>query len=774
MISSGRFLRFARFTAVALVGLVLVFGALDVTFPLSKARLFPAASAVVLDNQGALLRGFLAPDQMWRVKLQYEEVSPQLREAVVCYEDRHFRSHPGVNPVALMRAAWANLKAGKVVQGGSTITMQVARLIEPKPRTLVNKLVEMFRALQLEAHYSKDEILTLYFNHAPYGGNLVGAGAAARAYFGKPASQLSHGEAALLAAIPNSPNRYRPDHFPEAARIARDKVLGILFRCGRLSAEEYNLAKTETIRGARLELPFEAPHLAEYLRARYPDAERLHTTIDSRIQQLSERALEQHLTPLKSIGIENGAVVIINNRSRSVLALVGSAAFDDTAHGGQVNGALALRSPGSALKPFVYAFALDRGIISPRSLLYDVPVEYRGYRPVNYDEQFDGVVTAEEALVRSLNVPAINLAATAGGEEIYDLLKQGGLSSLDKPWSQYGLPLVLGGCEVTLLELTNLYACLASAGEYRPYRLLSDEPTDAAVRLFGAGASFIVTEMLAGLRRPELPSVWDAAANIPRVAWKTGTSLGKRDAWSIGYNPDYTIGVWIGNFDGRGNHGLVGAEVAAPLMLSLFEALAVTSNTAWFVAPPDVDRREVCAVSGMLPSPFCAATASELYIRGVSPATVCTVHELILVDKKTGMRLCRHCRGSRSCEDRICEKWPTAIATWMARNGYSIETIPEHNPNCPILAAGSAPVIVSPADAAEYRMRPEVKPEYQKILLDASVSNSTRTIYWFQNRKLIYTVDPRSQVFLTPTPGQHDLICLDDAGRSSQVSIRIY
>ncbi len=765
--------RAAGRAGIVLLAAAIVLVALDLCFPLPHDRLFPKSSTLVLDNQGELLRAFLAPDDMWRLRVRRDEIASALVDAVLAYEDRHFFHHPGVNPAALVRAAIANLRAGNVVQGGSTITMQVARMIEPKERTVMSKLIEIFRALQLELHYSKDEILTLYFNHAPYGGNIVGVGAASWAYFGKAPEQLSRGEAALLAAIPNSPNRHRPDVNPQGARRARDRVLKLQQDSGNLTAAELLAAESENIPERRRELPFGTPHLAEYLRRIYPDRERLATTIDRDVQGLAETALLQHVTGLKGRDINNGAVVIIDNRSHQLLALAGSHDFFDSTAFGQVNGALSPRSPGSALKPFVYALALGRGVISPRTLLNDVPVEFGGYRPVNYDESYSGVVSAEEALIRSLNVPAINLAATVGGEEFFRLLKSGGVSTLNKPWAQYGLPIVLGGCEVTLLELTNLYAALADTGVFTPCRALLDQPGVPGRALFAPEATYIVTEILAELRRPELPSVWDAAVNIPKVAWKTGTSLGKRDAWSIGYNRNYTVGVWIGNFDGRGSPGLVGAEVAAPLLFTIFESLNTGAQVEWFARPGRVSARQVCAVSGMPPTALCVATEQELFIEGISPNRPCDIHEQILVDARSGVRLCNHCRASHEIEERLIARWPADIATWLARHGHAIDKIPAHNPQCPTVAEGTGPVIVSPAADAEFKIRSEVAREYQKLLLDASVANETRTIYWFQNRKLIFSGDPASRVFLTPTPGRHELICMDDAGRSSQVTITI-
>ena len=759
---------------LALVGLfALLFVAGNIMFPLPVEKLNPAASTVVLDRNGQLLRAYLTPDDMWCIRVSGNEISPVLKTAVLAYEDRWFYRHPGINPKAIIRAAIANWQAKKIVQGGSTITMQVARLMEPKERTIFGKVIEIFRAFQLELHYSKDEILTCYFNLAPYGGNIVGIGAASHFYFGKSPDRLSYGEACLLAAIPNSPNRYRPDLNSVEAKRGRDKILRILLKDGKITPQQFAEAAAETIPVKRFDLPFQAPHLADLLFRSYPHTERFESTIDPITQQLAETTLRSQLRPLIPEGITNGAVVVIDNTSKDVLALVGSCNFFDSLNGGQVNGAIATRSPGSALKPFVYALGIDEGVISPRSLLYDVPVEYSGYRPVNFDETYHGAVTVEEALIRSLNVPAVNLSAKLGSDGVYTLLKDAGITTLPKPQEYYGLSLILGGCGVNLLELTNLYSGLADGGDFRGYRLLKTTPEPASRRLLSDGACFIVTDLLTQLRRPELPAVWEATLHMPKVAWKTGTSYGKRDAWSIGYTPRYTVGVWVGNFDGKGHPRLVGAEVATPILFAIFNALESSGDSRWFVQPNSVARRQVCAISGLPVSSYCAAAADEIYIPGVSPNQQCAMHEMIMVDKQTGKRLCSHCRNEHDYDEKIIVNWPVEIATWMERNGCAIDVIPEHFAQCPQLAAGSGPVIVSPSPNSEYIIRPEVELRYQKILLDASVSNKTKNIYWFMNRRLVYSGSPTEKVFITPTPGNFTLVCTDDEGRSAEVKLTV-
>jgi penicillin-binding protein 1C len=753
------------FVIVFLLSLVLI--------PFPSAKLNPIPSTIILDKDNKIRRVTLAPDEMWRIPIKSEEISLSLKKVVVAYEDRHFYYHLGINPISIFRSLIANSKAGKIVQGGSTITMQIARLMEPKPRTVKNKIIEIFRALQLELRYSKKEILTFYFNLAPYGGNIVGVGAASYLYFNKNPKHLSLGECCLLAAIPNSPNNLRPDINFNAAKKSRLKVLNLLLNQNKISFKEKNEAQTEPLPNQRFPLPFKIPHLSNLLIQKYPLFTSINTNINSDIQHLAETVLTKHLSPLEKMGITNGAVVVIENSNHQLRALVGSKDFFDRQNSGQVNGALAPRSPGSALKPFIYALGIENGLISPESLLFDVPVEYSGYRPVNYDDTYHGAVTVREALIRSLNVPAVNLYAKLGEDGIYTFLKEAGISTLPQPQNYYGLSLILGGCGVNLLELTNIYAGLANSGKFKPVRLLINDVDFEGKKLLNNGTCFILSELLSELRRPELPSVWEYSINMPKVAWKTGTSYGHRDAWSIGYTPQYTIGVWVGNFDGKGVPELIGAEAAAPILFSLFNALNEPSPNAWFIQPETVKERQVCTISGMPLGENCVSAKEELYIPGISPYLKCNLHQQIFVDTKTEKRLCSHCRVGKNYEGKIVEKWPVEIATWMVRNGYRLDLIPEHDPLCFKIMSGKKPIILSPTAQTEYKIRPGINLKYQKILLDATVSNETKTIYWFLDGKLIFSGKPTDKAFFIPTQGIHSVICTDDQGRSSDVRFTV-
>lgn len=741
-------------------------------FPLPMEQIERPSSTLVFGENQRLLRAFTSRDEMWRIRTTLKQISPTLQKYLLTYEDRWFYWHPGVNPLALARATVQNLRSKEVVSGGSTITMQIARMIEPKSRTVKNKLWEIFRALQLEHFYSKKELLEMYFNIAPYGGNIEGAAAASWIYFGKEPTHLSNGEAALLAALPNNPSYLRPDLRPEAAQQARDKVLERMMEHNRLDKAGFAEARKESVPRKRREWPFTAPHLSTLLHLREPEASRIYSTLHQPMQVVAERLLNQHVNQWQNEGITNGAIIVIDNRTHEVKVMVGSRNFFDEPNSGQVNGTLAARSPGSALKPFLYALGLAQGLISPALYLEDVPIDYSGYKPENYDRKFSGLVSTAEALERSLNVPAVNLnAALHKMENLYDLLHKAEMSTIHEE-DHYGLSLALGGCEVTLFELTGLYSALATQGKlYRP-KLTVDEKEREPMELFDAGTAFIVTDLLAKIRRPDLPAVWEFTT-LPKVSWKTGTSYGHRDAWSIGYNPIYTIGVWMGNFNGEGANALVGAEVAAPLLFDLFTEFCRNERWTWFERPGNVKVRNVCSLSGQLPTAYCNTLVEEYYLVDHSPAAECEFHKTVLIDEKTGYRLPPGFSSSNQVKELTYIQWPQRIATWRLQNGYEVFTLPEVDPASQRQVAGKAPLIQSPVANVTYYFREGVLLDYQKIAFVASVSNDVQRIYWFVDGEMVGSVKPGEKFFYLPTVGKHTIICQDDQGRMTEMTMKV-
>ncbi|MGQ9779748.1 MAG: penicillin-binding protein 1C [Bacillota bacterium] len=751
------------------LALYLFLKALAWLIPLPTGALFRPSGTLIYDRQGRLLHAFLAVDGKWRIRIPLGEISPHLRRAVLGYEDRWFYRHPGVNPLALLRALLQNARAGRVVSGGSTITMQIARMMEPKPRTVRGKLRELLRAFQLELRYSKRRLLEIYFNIAPYGGNIEGAAAAAWSYFGKEASQLSLGEAALLAALPNSPTAARPDRNPAQAKAARERVLRRLLARGVITKKEFAEASAEEVPTARRPLPRLAPHFCIDLHLDHPGVPRLYTTLDLRIQTMAEDLLRLHLRDLKKEGITNGAVVILENKTRGLLALVGSGDFGNEINAGQVNGARAPRSPGSALKPFIYALAMEKGLITPAHYVEDVPMDFSGYTPENYDRAYSGILSARAALERSLNLPAIALEEALGKNDLYELLRRAGIRGL-RPRHCYGLAIAIGGVEITLEDLTALYAMLADGGRYARPRQLLNEPPPSGVRFLDPGTAYLITDILTGLRRPDLPTCWEFST-LPRVAWKTGTSYGHRDAWSIGYNPRYTVGVWLGNFSGEGAKNLIGAEVAAPLLFALMNSLCRGKQIPWFMRPTTVGLREVCALSGQLPGPYCQELTEELYLRDRSPATVCRLHKAVEIDAASGYRLPPHYAGERKTRRLVYIDWPPRVASWYASLGLAGGALPPLLSECQEPIPGAPPVIRSPSRDCTYHLREGIAPEYQKICLEASAGNEARKLYWFLNGVLVAAVNPGERAFILPEVGKHRLICQDDLGRTAAMEL---
>jgi len=737
------------------------------------ALLYPEPSPVVLDRSGKPLRFFLARDDRWRFNVSVKELDPGLTQAVLACEDRWFYFHPGVNPFSLVRAFCQNLRSGRVISGGSTLTMQVARMLERRPRTYRSKLIEICRAFELELRYSKREILTFYFNLAPYGGNLQGVAAASWLYFGKAPDRLGPAEIALLVALPQSPETRRPDLHPQTAEQARNRVLARLKERHVISREEYRRAVSTPAPKAREELPLTAPHLAEMLVSKADKNGRVASTIDLNLQLFCEKKLKNHIQKLKQRGIRNGAVVIIENNTRAVRALVGSPDFFDAQSQGQVNAALAPRSPGSTLKPFLYARALDQGLVSPELLLPDVPVAYGEYEPENYDQSYRGMVSMRDALINSLNVPAVNIEARLKREGVWSILREARFKSIGADQSYYGLSLVLGGCGVNLLELTNLYASLAAKGLWTPCRLTEEEPLGEGKSLFSRASAYIITDILTEVRRPDLQNDIITATNLPLIALKTGTSSGRRDAWSIGYDPEWTIGVWVGNATGEGNPDLVGAESAAPLLMEIFDALRSGRKQKWFEPPPEVGFRRVCSLSGMLPSPDCPETKQEMFIYNVSPTKVCSFHQKFEIDAATGYRVCSHCRAGRKYSEKIFIKWPQEVANWMKANNILVEEIPSHLPSCPYQDEGKPPQIIAPQPRDRFMLREGVQAELQQIRLRAAVDNRIKTIYWFMDGKMIYKGPASQTVFYLLSSGEHQAVCMDEEGRKSSVSFAV-
>lgn len=559
---------------------------LDALYPPFLGRLRDH-STLVLASDDSVLRAFATADGAWRFPADAKFVDAKFLRYLKTIEDGRFGWHPGVDPLAVVRAGWQALAAGEVVSGASTLSMQTARLLEPRPRGLKAKAIEALRALQLTWRLGRDGVLDIYLTLAPYGGNLEGVRAASLGYFGKEPRYLTEAEAALLVALPQSPERLRPDRFPAAAKRARDKVLARLLAAGEIDQPTYITALTEPVATRRMPALSDAPHLAERLRRDLPHQSVIRTTIDHELQRSLQTLLLRRSTNLEP-GATSAALVIANN-GRKVLAYLGSANYFDRRQFGPIDMVNAIRSPGSTLKPFIYGMAFDQLVVHPETIMVDQPMRFGDWAPENFDHLFRGEISAREALQLSLNLPAVALLDTIGAPPFAQKLTDAGFPlHLPKESGRPGLPIALGGVGVTLEQMVALYAALAEQGQARGLNFLADAPAPQARPFIGAVGAYYVTRIL---EDTPPPASWLASGNrrrASRIAYKTGTSYGYRDAWAIGYTKDYTIGIWVGRPDGSFSGGRMGRDAAAPLLFEAFDQLPPSESALTGTAPAGV------------------------------------------------------------------------------------------------------------------------------------------------------------------------------------------
>lgn len=749
--------------------LIIVFGIvlLDLTFPLPALKPY---SKVVYASDGTMLAVNLTDDYKWRIRIHIEEVSPELIKAIIAKEDNWFRWHPGVNPVSAARALFQNLTSSRRISGASTITMQVARMLDPAGRTYSNKIIEMFRALQLEIHHSKNEILEMYFNLLPYGGNIVGVKSASYLYFNRPPVKLSLSQSILLTIIPNNPNKLRPDKNPVNLVSIRNKWIRSFAGRKIFPRQELKDALEEPVVPNRFSFKVDAPHFCREVGKKYGGTE-IRTSLIPAVQVNAERILAGYLNKIKTKGISNGAILIIDNKTNSVVGYCGSGDFNDTSSLGQVNGITALRSPGSALKPALYAMAFDNGILTPSMRLYDIPTTFNGFEPENFDQKFRGSVTASYALVNSLNIPAVQLLQKSGYDNFISLLDKSGFSEIAKNKNTLGLSMIIGGCSVRLEQLTRLFTAFAHNGIMYNLNYLKERPKvkDKGVKLFSPGASYMIATILSSHQRPDFPNDMLSQTNLPTIAWKTGTSFGKRDAWAIGFNPDYTIGVWLGNFDGRGASDLTGAGIAVPLLFDLFNSIDFKPDKIWFDKPADVLERYVCSETGMVPSENCANTEKDLYLNNVSPNQECDLYKACRVNEKETMMYCPGCLPDSGYKKVFYPDYPPELTIWYLKNKVQFKLPPPHNPLCQSMHSGDGPVILSPVKNFEYYIE---EGKSQQMMLQAASDPSVKEQIWYVDDKFYKKCRSGEKIFFKPNSGLTKIVCLDDLGRESSVTVK--
>lgn len=763
--------RFFKYLSIGLIATIIIIFA--VLFFLPKPLLLENASfsRAVYSEQHKLLRLTLSRDEKYRLYTPLSAIPQQLIDAVLLKEDRYFYWHLGVNPVALVKATLKTYLKSSRRLGASTITMQLVRIrYQHNSRTVSGKIWQIIRAVQLEMHYSKPEILEAYLNLAPYGNNIEGVGAASLIYYAKPLDRLSLSQLLLLSVIPQNPNVWH-----NVVKISEMRA-ELYARWLKKYPQDQRYAaemKLPLQLHRPSELPFLAPHLVDsVLMIEPPNLNNIVTTLDWRMQQIIERVLHSYVNQNANLGINNAAALLVDVRDMKVKALVGSADFFGHAIHGQVNGVIAKRSPGSTLKPFIYALALDQGLIHPATVLKDVAQSFGGYDPENFDYEFLGPITAQDALNLSRNVPAVFLANNLTAPDLYQFLKQANVSQL-KSKSYYGLALALGGVDLSLQELVGLYAMLVNDGVWHPIRSSEDQQLVIGKRLLSPEASFLVLDMLEKAPRPDLVNFADEMGKIP-IAWKTGTSTGYRDAWTVGVFGPYVLGIWIGNFNGHGNPSLVGRTIAAPLFFAMIDAImAQTGSLPVIKKKPQqlqLTKVTICKASGLLPTKYCHETTSTWFIPGKSPIKTDNVFREIAINNKTGFRACQYDENTKFA---IYEFWPTDLLKVFEQAGIKRRTPPPFASECQEQFGsmrGMGPEITSPQKDLIYPLRvdssqPTIIPF--TAITDADVMN----LYWFINDQYLGKTKRDQPLLWNEKPGKFIVRVVDDHGRVDSVVV---
>ena len=769
-------------TKVALISLGVCLFAYWRSLP---AELFTSPYSSVLEaSNHQLLSASIASDGQWRFP-ESDSVPLKFEEALITFEDKRFFYHPGVDPLSLARALYHNVRERRVVSGGSTITMQVIRLSRKKrSRTIFEKGVEIILSSRLELRHTKKEILALYASHAPFGGNVVGLEAACWRYFGSRASDLSWAEAALLAVLPNSPTLIHPGKNRSLLKDKRNRLLDKLFERGKLDSLTCLLAKAEPIPEEPHPLPRHAAHLLTRMKKDGLQKKNIVSTIDYDLQQRMEQVMNDHHQILKANHVFNGAALILDVKSGSTLAYVGNVPGVDGNRGNDVDIITAPRSTGSILKPFLFAAAINEGMILPHTLLPDVPVFMNGFSPKNFSKQYDGAVHASDALIRSLNVPAVFLLKDYRYEKFYTLLNNLGLSTLHQPADHYGLSLILGGAEGSLWDITGMYASMARTlnnyfqhpgkdryvrGDFHAPYYSQDAPPavdgDREVSSWlSASAIYLTFESLRELYRPEEESGWKYFSTTRKIAWKTGTSFGFRDGWAVGVTPEYAVGVWVGNSDGEGRPGLTGINAAAPILFDIFSALP---ETGWFDKPiSEMEPVITCRKSGHRASRFCESVDTLLVTRKGLESPVCTNHKMIHLSPDRGYQVHSGCSNIASM---IHVSWfvlPPVEEHYFKKKNVSYKALPPWQANCESAALGQPMDLVYPKPKARLFIPRDFNGQPGSSIFELAHADENIAVYWHLDGKFIGSTRRIHKLPVNPPEGHHVLTVIDERGQS--------
>jgi penicillin-binding protein 1C len=739
--------------------------------------------AVLEDRNGQLLGARIATDGQWRFPSS-DTLPEKYARCLVAFEDRRFYHHPGVDPFRMVGAAWQNMRSGKVVSGASTLSMQVVRMARNNPpRTAWEKAIEIALALRLEAGYSKKQILKQYAAQAPFGGNVVGLEAAAWRYFGKHPRQLSWAEAATMAVLPNAPGLLHPGRRSDELMRKRNRLLGNMARLGAIDSLDLELALAEPMPGPPHPLPDLAPHVLDRVaKGRIPGVgRRLYSCLDALLQEQTNQVLSRWQAVMKNNGVHNMAAVIIHVPTGEVLAYAGNTRGAGAAHGESVDCAVAARSTGSILKPYLYALALEGGHILPGSLLRDVPTQLGRYRPENYLETYDGAVPARRALIRSLNVPFVLLLQQYGLAACHYNFRRLGLTTLNKGPDHYGLSLILGGAEASLIDITNVYAGMGrvlgffyqrdgryAADDFRPPSFLRYQSRDAvplkAAPLLSAASVWFAFEAMQQVERPLANGSWELFQGSRPVAWKTGTSFGFRDAWAAGVTPGYAVGVWVGNADGEGRAGLIGVQAAAPV---LFDLLGLLPADGWF-APPwdDMVRAAVCPQSGYRAGALCPSDTIWIPKTGMQ-AEACTHHQMLHLDPTAQWQVNSSCMHPDDMRHTPWFVLPPTEAHYFARKNPWYKPPPPMYPDCVSAPAGSANrsiQLIYPKESKRIYVPLQLDGRRGEVVFEAVHQQPSSPLYWHLDGQYLGMTSTFHQMSMQPGPGKHRLVLVDPVG----------
>ena len=741
-------------------------------------------STVLLDRNGNLLGAKIADDGQWRFPYN-DKVPEKFEKAIIQFEDRSFYRHLGVNPFSLWRAFRQNLSSGKVKSGGSTLSMQVIRLSRKnKPRTIFEKCIEIILATRLELTYSKKEILALYASNAPFGGNVVGLEAASWRYYGRSADKLSWAEISTMAVLPNSPALIYPGKNHNSLKKKRNRLLNRLAVVKLLEPMACSLAKQEPIPDKPFPLPQMAPHLLDRSIKEGFKGKQFRSTIIQNIQNQVAGVIERHRQLLAAKMVSNAAAIVLDVKTGEVLAYVGNtvnSANNDV--GGDVDIITAPRSTGSILKPYLYASMLNEGSILPTMLIPDIPTEILGYAPKNFDLTYSGAVPARRALARSLNIPAVRLLHQYGVGRFHYMLRKMGMTTIGKPANHYGLTLILGGAEGCLWDLSGMYASMARTltrytendGKYftdnfhPPIYSLQEKgtkkQTETESSILSASSIWLTFQAMVEVARPDEELEWQQFSSSSKIAWKTGTSFGNRDAWAIGCTPQYVVAVWVGNADGEGRPGLTGISDAAPVLFDIFKLL---KTKGWFPQPyKDMTLVPLCKSSGFRKTTICESTEDVWIQKSGLKSPPCPYHQIVHLDKTGQFRVTSECESIDQMQHISWFVLPPTMEYFFKTNNPFYKVLPPYRDDCAkYLASAKTMEIIYPKEQSSIYVPIEINGEMGKTVFKVAHRNPESTIYWHLDDRYIGSTKSIHQLGFSPTPGTHVLTVVDETGES--------